>query len=356
MTWFKVDDRLHSHPKWLATPAAARALWVTAGSWSAANLTDGRVPKHVLPMLGGRPRDAAALVAAGLWLAEADDFRFHDWTTYQPTKADVLADRSAAAARQTVARSPELREAVRARDADRCRFCGAVVQWSNRRGPLGGTYDHVIPDGGSGMNNLVVACRGCNSAKGRRTPEQAGMRLRPAPMSGRTQNGAKSDSSPDSDRTRIVLGESQDPDPTRPDPTRPDVPTEHLGGGKEREATPPGPPPPASKNRPPRHCPQHTGSLDDPPCRACADARRAADTWQPPTPIPSRPECPRHPGRPTGSKTCPDCAREAVPPPNLRTALHQTRETPPETPCTSISRPNTPTPAPGDTQEEEPPW
>src|SRR4051812_39798971 len=68
MTWFKVDDGLWGHPKWLATPAPARGLWVTAGSWSAANLTDGRIPRHVLPSLGGRPRDAATLVTVGLWV------------------------------------------------------------------------------------------------------------------------------------------------------------------------------------------------------------------------------------------------------------------------------------------------
>ena len=35
MAWFRVDDHLYSHPKWLALPKGSRALWVTAGSWCA---------------------------------------------------------------------------------------------------------------------------------------------------------------------------------------------------------------------------------------------------------------------------------------------------------------------------------
>jgi len=107
MTWFKVDDGLWGHPKWLATPASARGLWVTAGSWSAANLTDGRIPRHVLPSLGGKPRDAEALVKAGLWIERpGNGWAFHEWNQpgRQPTKESVLADREAAAERQRRAR------------------------------------------------------------------------------------------------------------------------------------------------------------------------------------------------------------------------------------------------------------
>ena len=104
--WFKVDDALYSHPKWLATPAASRALWATAGSWCAAQLTDGFVPRHVLPILGGRPRDAAGLVASGLWEDVEGGWQFHEWTEVgrQPTRKQVLAERADAAERQQRAR------------------------------------------------------------------------------------------------------------------------------------------------------------------------------------------------------------------------------------------------------------
>lgn len=79
MPWFPVDDSFHSHPKALATSLAARGLWVTAGSWSSAHLTDGVVPVHVLASLGGTPELAAELVAAGLWGRARQGYVFHDW-------------------------------------------------------------------------------------------------------------------------------------------------------------------------------------------------------------------------------------------------------------------------------------
>jgi len=107
MTWFKVDDGLWGHPKWLATPASARGLWVTAGSWSACNLTDGVIPRHVLPTLGGKPKDAATLVEVGLWIErDGGGWLFHEWNQLgrQPTKEAVMAEREASADRQKRAR------------------------------------------------------------------------------------------------------------------------------------------------------------------------------------------------------------------------------------------------------------
>lgn len=95
MAWFKVDDRLYSHPKWVSTPPRARALWVTAGSWCAANGTDGKVPRSALALLGGNAKDAAALVDAGLWRELKSGWIFHEWTIYQPDAASERAKRKA---------------------------------------------------------------------------------------------------------------------------------------------------------------------------------------------------------------------------------------------------------------------
>lgn len=93
------------------------------------------------------------------------------------------------ARRQALHRDPQLRQAIRERDGDFCRYCGTEVKWHDRRGRAGGTYDHVDPDGPNDATNLVVACRSCNSAKGNRTLTQIGFSLRPA-------LGPKSDLSP----------------------------------------------------------------------------------------------------------------------------------------------------------------
>lgn len=70
-------------------------------------------------------------------------------------------------------RKGSTRVAVFARDGHACRYCGS---------PEHLVLDHVIPRCQKGTNdreNLVVACWGCNSKKRGRTPEQAGMVLRP---------------------------------------------------------------------------------------------------------------------------------------------------------------------------------
>lgn len=97
MAWFKVDDRLWGHEKWAAVSMRARGLWVTAGSWAAANETDGRIPTHVLKMLGATKKDAGELVNAGLWRELKTGWTFHQWNQYQPDAASLRAKRNAEA-------------------------------------------------------------------------------------------------------------------------------------------------------------------------------------------------------------------------------------------------------------------
>lgn len=89
MTWFKVDDRLAHHPKVMTAGLAPMGLWVRAGSWSAAHLTDGFIPTSLLATLDAKRSHAEALVKAGLWDAEPDGYRFRDWLDYQPSAHDV---------------------------------------------------------------------------------------------------------------------------------------------------------------------------------------------------------------------------------------------------------------------------
>lgn len=94
MTWFKVDDSFHSHPKALAAGPAAVGLWLFAGTWSCANLTDGFVPDYVLPRLAeGAQELARTLVTVGLWRRAKGGHRFHDWDVYQRSREEVLEER-----------------------------------------------------------------------------------------------------------------------------------------------------------------------------------------------------------------------------------------------------------------------
>lgn len=99
MAWFKVDDNLDFHPKVVAAGNAPMGLWVRAGAYCASHLTDGHLPRAMLAPLGGRARDAQRLVSVGLWEATEDGWTFRNWSEFQPTKAQVEADRRATAER-----------------------------------------------------------------------------------------------------------------------------------------------------------------------------------------------------------------------------------------------------------------
>ena len=64
-----------------------------------------------------------------------------------------------------------IRRYVIERDEHKCQYCGTTENLC---------VDHIIPRSKGGSNdfcNLVTACLSCNSKKGGRTPEQAGMKF-----------------------------------------------------------------------------------------------------------------------------------------------------------------------------------
>lgn len=65
----------------------------------------------------------------------------------------------------------EVAQAVKERDGNTCRHCGKKVNWSDRRGPDGATYDHLQPTAPQTIDNIVVSCRSCNSRQLHRSHE-----------------------------------------------------------------------------------------------------------------------------------------------------------------------------------------
>lgn len=100
MTWFKVDDGFAFHPKAIMAGNAALGLWVRAGAWCGANLTDGALPKHMIGTFGAQARDAKKLVSVGLWVETENGYQFHEWANMQPSKAEVEEERAANRKRQ----------------------------------------------------------------------------------------------------------------------------------------------------------------------------------------------------------------------------------------------------------------
>ena len=110
-----------------------------AGSWSADQLTDGRVPEHMVTMLGAKKRDAEQLVTTGLWVKVEGGYQFHEWKQWQPSREEVHAKRAEEAERKRKWREK--------RAADKATADATVPDVSHRdnRVASGGT-DASVPD------------------------------------------------------------------------------------------------------------------------------------------------------------------------------------------------------------------
>lgn len=211
MGWLKLDDQRLLHPKLMAAGPYAELLDVRGMLYCARHETDGHLEPALISLIGvGIPaakKRAAELVQAGRWHDPGHTctecppvtvgWYVHGYLEFNPSRDKRAQEREIARRRSAMNANAELAKYIKARDGDHCRYCAAPVNWRDRKGPTGGTYDHVIPvsqGGDEHPDNLVVACRRCNLAKGGRTPEQAGMVLLPPPGNQtRTKTGSSHD-------------------------------------------------------------------------------------------------------------------------------------------------------------------
>jgi hypothetical protein len=142
MTWTKIDDQLHAHPKvmraWEAHPRAL-GLHLLALSHCAAYLTDGHVSetfvKRQIHTPAGRRAAVNALVDAGLWECNESGWVIHDYLDFNESREHVQARREADSVRRASARNPDGREASRTR--------------AGARGPTPTPFPNSIGGGGS---------------------------------------------------------------------------------------------------------------------------------------------------------------------------------------------------------------
>lgn len=100
MPHFRVDDALHGHPKAQRAGDDAIGMWVRAGSFCMAYLTDGFVPDWWVKQQPKGLAKAKRLIAAGLWHGGAEregekGYQFHEFIGpgRQDSRAEVEADR-----------------------------------------------------------------------------------------------------------------------------------------------------------------------------------------------------------------------------------------------------------------------
>jgi hypothetical protein len=112
MTWVRIDDHLHAHPKFRAawdTEPASVGLELFALSHSAAYLTDGLVDERfVRQWFAGtsrRRRAVSALVDTRLWVpADGGGWRIHDYLDYNESREEIQRRRRADVVRKRTTR------------------------------------------------------------------------------------------------------------------------------------------------------------------------------------------------------------------------------------------------------------
>jgi hypothetical protein len=128
MPWIRIDDHYDEHPKFARAGPLGVVMWLAGLAYCNRNLTDGFIPWTVAQrlvswqFLAPRADDDRELVwsvsvgtgmhgedvdceyviglllDASLWTETSGGYRVHDYSDFQPTKAQVVAERAAKAA------------------------------------------------------------------------------------------------------------------------------------------------------------------------------------------------------------------------------------------------------------------
>lgn len=128
--------------------------------------TDRRVTRSmVITMAGTRARAdrlMGLLVAAGVWEPDGTGWRLRNDPNYIHLLTQDEIDRNRI--RKRDAKNPRLTVMALLRDGDNCRSCGRTVNWSDRKSPAGGTWEHVdIGNQPTQQHEYVVYCFGCQN-------------------------------------------------------------------------------------------------------------------------------------------------------------------------------------------------
>jgi hypothetical protein len=109
MAWARFDDGFYDHPKVLGLDPKLElqcdGLHLKAVCWCSRHLTDGVVPKNMIPLLNGTKKLAAELVRVGIWEDSGTDYVIHDYLDYNPSREKVLSERKAAQERMNKGRA-----------------------------------------------------------------------------------------------------------------------------------------------------------------------------------------------------------------------------------------------------------
>jgi hypothetical protein len=171
---FQVDPDFYDHPKTAGMSDAAFSLWVRAGSYSVAKLTDGFTRETVLVhTLRSDTSVADELVERGLWRRCRGDYVFHEWSVRNLTRqrieehnqADAERKRKERLNKKTAGQSPK-RPPGRAPDDDRT--SGGSPPYVGVVSSSGSVEQKPLVD--DGYISVTRECAPAREARGTRIP------------------------------------------------------------------------------------------------------------------------------------------------------------------------------------------
>jgi hypothetical protein len=105
VTWVKLDDQFFAHERIVGLSKDAKLLYLAGLTYCSSQLTDGRMGRGALRLVGALADVApetpmAELLEAGLWMSSETGYIVHDYLDYNPTAEQVKQQRTANAQRQ----------------------------------------------------------------------------------------------------------------------------------------------------------------------------------------------------------------------------------------------------------------
>jgi DnaD/phage-associated family protein len=204
VAWIELHETIKSHRKTYALMGelkvkkqAAIGILVMLWTWTLNAAEDGDLsafpPRAIADAVEWQKSPEKlieALVSSGWLDRDEEGVRIHDWYDYAGRLIERRAEKRAYKKRKfALYNDLRLTRAVKARDGDHCRYCGITVNWGDKKGSMGGTYDYVDPNGANSVDNIVVTCRSCYNKKEGRTLTNAKMTLLPVPTDNRQITG-----------------------------------------------------------------------------------------------------------------------------------------------------------------------
>lgn len=164
MSWVRLDDQWHEHPKFTGLGDLGELMWVKALTYACRFRTGGFIPAGRIAKFTALRNTAqleAKLVKAGLWIKVEDGYQIHDFDAYQPN-ADKRSQGSSPWRATADRVSPSQRDRIIDRDGLVCRLCGEPVERTDVE------IDHIVPVSKGGEttdSNLRVTHMRCNRSR-----------------------------------------------------------------------------------------------------------------------------------------------------------------------------------------------